>query len=181
MPPLALVQHLATRWHHCIVTLPWIALLTLSVSIELVSSSARVTSVKSTQGGVRSDGHPDPKIGPQVYLGPIKMLMPNLNCTIAQRQSPWSILRTHPNSGGSDIDKANFLRVWHIYFSGGVAHHAQKTLGFVPRSNSWTKLWVYFACPCQLHRCTHGERPISETKCRLLYGRKFNQKFSLGK
>ena len=45
----------------------------LSVSIELVSSSARVTSVKSAKGGVWSDGHPDPKIGPQVYLGPIKM------------------------------------------------------------------------------------------------------------
>ena len=34
----------------CIATLPWIALLALSVNIELVSSSARVTSVKSTQG-----------------------------------------------------------------------------------------------------------------------------------
>ena len=86
--------------------MPGIALLALSVSIELVSSSARVTSVKSQQGVLRTDGHPDPKIGPQVYLGPIKMLMPNLNCTIAQRQS-----RTHPNSGGSDIDTANFLRV----------------------------------------------------------------------
>ena len=40
----------------------------LSVSIELVSSSARVTSVKSTQGLLVCDGHPDPKIG----LGPIK-------------------------------------------------------------------------------------------------------------
>ena len=35
-----------------IATLPWIALLALSVSIELVSSSARVTSVKSQQGRV---------------------------------------------------------------------------------------------------------------------------------
>ena len=35
----------------CIATLPWIDLLALSVSIELVSSSARVTSVKSQQGG----------------------------------------------------------------------------------------------------------------------------------
>ena len=51
------------------VTLPWIAQLTVSVSIELVSSSARVTSVKSQQV---LDGHPDPTIGPQVYLGPIK-------------------------------------------------------------------------------------------------------------
>ena len=31
-------------------TLPWIALLAFSVSIELVSSSARVTSVKSQKG-----------------------------------------------------------------------------------------------------------------------------------
>ena len=44
----------------------------LSVSIELVSLSARVTSAKSTQGVLVSDGHPDPQIGPQVYLGPIK-------------------------------------------------------------------------------------------------------------
>ena len=39
----------------CIATLPWIALLALSVSIELVSSSARVTSVKFQQGGSRTD------------------------------------------------------------------------------------------------------------------------------
>ena len=42
----------------------------LSVSIELVSSSARVTSVNSTQGvGLThslSDGHPDTKIGPGI-------------------------------------------------------------------------------------------------------------------
>ena len=56
----------------CIATLPWIALLALSVHIDLVSSSARVTSVKSTQGVGLTDGHPDPKIGPQVYLGPKK-------------------------------------------------------------------------------------------------------------
>ena len=36
----------------CIATLPWIALLSLSASIELVSSSARVTSVKSAKGVV---------------------------------------------------------------------------------------------------------------------------------
>ena len=63
MAPLALVANLATRWHHlhwfqswppgnvtCIATLPWIALLALSVSIEFVSSSARVTSVKFAKG-----------------------------------------------------------------------------------------------------------------------------------
>ena len=63
MAPLALVANLTTRWRtcisctfdqppgrtSCIATLPWIALLTLSISIDLVSSSARVTSVKSTQ------------------------------------------------------------------------------------------------------------------------------------
>ena len=66
---------LATRLHHlnCHVALDCpIAILALSVNIELVSSSARITSVKSQQGGVLTDGHPDPKIGPQVYLGPIK-------------------------------------------------------------------------------------------------------------
>ena len=35
----------------CIATLPWIALLALTVSIDLVSSSARVTSVKFAKGG----------------------------------------------------------------------------------------------------------------------------------
>ena len=57
---LALVQHLVIRWRHlhcfqswppghvtCIASLPWIALLALSVSIELVSSLARVKSVMS--------------------------------------------------------------------------------------------------------------------------------------
>ena len=60
---MALVQNLVISWCHlhcfqrwppdcvtCIASLPWIALLALSVSIELVSSSARVASVKSTQG-----------------------------------------------------------------------------------------------------------------------------------
>ena len=60
MAPLALVANfvirwchlhcLATRLYHYTATLPWIALLALSVSIGLVSSSARVTSVKPTQG-----------------------------------------------------------------------------------------------------------------------------------
>ena len=68
--PLALVLKLATRLHQCIATLPWIALLALSVGIELVSSLARVTSVKFHKGGVGSDGRTS---GPQVYLGPIKM------------------------------------------------------------------------------------------------------------
>ena len=54
-----------TKWHNlhwspgcitCIATLPWIALFTLSVSIELVSSSARGTSVKSAKGLSVTDG-----------------------------------------------------------------------------------------------------------------------------
>ena len=53
--------------------MPLVALLALSVGIGLVSSSAGVNSVKSTQGLGVSDGHPDPKIGPQVYLGPINV------------------------------------------------------------------------------------------------------------
>ena len=40
----------------CIVTLPWIVLLALSGSIELVSLSARVTSVKFQKGVVLTDG-----------------------------------------------------------------------------------------------------------------------------
>ena len=56
----------------CIATLPLIALLALSVDIDLVSSSARVTSVKSTKGVGLTEWHLNPKIGPQVYLGPIK-------------------------------------------------------------------------------------------------------------
>ena len=59
----------------CIATLPWIAQLALSACIELVSSSARVTSVKSQQGhsvscrlSIRTH-----RSDPQVYLGPIKI------------------------------------------------------------------------------------------------------------
>ena len=58
-----LIQHLVMRWHHlhclvqkfatrlchCIATMRWNALWALSVSIELISSSARVTSVKSAK------------------------------------------------------------------------------------------------------------------------------------
>ena len=63
MAPLALIANLVTRWcclhwlniwtssggATCLATLPWIALMTLYVSIELVSSSARGTLVKSQQ------------------------------------------------------------------------------------------------------------------------------------
>ena len=63
--PHALVPKFAIRWQHlqilriwppgcvtCIVTLPWIALVALSSSIELVSTSTRVTSVKFQKGRV---------------------------------------------------------------------------------------------------------------------------------
>ena len=69
MAQLRLVQNLVIRLHHlhclqswlpgciaCIATLPWNALLALSVSIELVSSSARVTSVKFQKGVWRTSG-----------------------------------------------------------------------------------------------------------------------------
>ena len=46
------VRKLATRLHHCFTTLPWLAQLALSVSIDLVFWSARVTSVKSQKKGV---------------------------------------------------------------------------------------------------------------------------------
>ena len=65
MALLAMVPKFATRLRclHCYIV----------IIIELVSSSARVTSVKSTQGVGLTDGHTDPKIGPQVYLGLIKI------------------------------------------------------------------------------------------------------------
>ena len=103
MVPLALVANLATRWHHlhwfqswppgnvtCIATLPWIALLALSVSIEFVSSSARVTSVKFAQGIVtyllrdnrihRSD---------QGHLGPIIRTHVNKVCSVWPLNLDW--------------------------------------------------------------------------------------------
>ena len=48
--------------------MPLIAALTSLVGIELLSSSARVTSVKSPKGVGWSQTHADPKIGPQVHL-----------------------------------------------------------------------------------------------------------------
>ena len=46
--------------------------MTSSVGIELLSASARVTSIKSAKGVGVTDIGPDPKIGPQGHLGPIK-------------------------------------------------------------------------------------------------------------
>ena len=47
MLPLVLVSILATRWRHLHCHIAWDCPLTSSVGIELLSSSARVTSVKS--------------------------------------------------------------------------------------------------------------------------------------
>ena len=58
--PLALVQSWPPGWVTCIATLPAIDLLALSVIIGLVTSLARVTSVKSAKGVLLTDGHPDP-------------------------------------------------------------------------------------------------------------------------
>ena len=53
----------------CIATLPWIALLALSVRLSWYPHQP-----ESHQLSLHKvcDGHPDPKIRPQVYLGPIK-------------------------------------------------------------------------------------------------------------
>ena len=66
------VTCIGSKVGHQIVSLALIALWALSVSIDFVSPSARVRSVKSAKGLGVSDGHTDPKIGPQVYLGLIK-------------------------------------------------------------------------------------------------------------
>ena len=73
---LELVTNLATNWPPggttCIITvLPGIALLASLVSIELDSSPARVTSVKSPEGVVWTS------IYPEVYLSPIEIVLPN--------------------------------------------------------------------------------------------------------
>ena len=51
---IANVTNMSTRLHH-------IAFIGIIVDIELVSSSARVTSVKSAKGFVLSENHSDPK------------------------------------------------------------------------------------------------------------------------
>ena len=48
--PLALVFKVVHQVASCIATVPLIALFALSVGIDLVSSSARITSVKSQKG-----------------------------------------------------------------------------------------------------------------------------------
>ena len=45
--------------HTCFLCFPWIALSAMSVSIDLISSSARVTSVKSAQPLGRTSGPKD--------------------------------------------------------------------------------------------------------------------------
>ena len=55
---LKLVRNWPPGGATCIIAMPGIALLASSVSIGLVSSSARVTSGKSQQGVVPTSGHP---------------------------------------------------------------------------------------------------------------------------
>ena len=95
MAPLALVANLATRWHwfkiwssagatcipklvtrlrylHCYICLGlpyWHYQLVLSCYPHQPESH-QLSLHKVSEG--LTDGHPDPKIGPQVYLGPIK-------------------------------------------------------------------------------------------------------------
>ena len=90
---------LTTRLHYLYC---YIALLALSVSNELVSSSARVTSVKSAQHESLTDGQPDPTIGPQVDLGPIKRITLWPNGSLFRSQVP---IRGVFN---------NFQKVWRI-------------------------------------------------------------------
>ena len=71
--PSALFATLVTRLHHCFATLPWIVPLALSVGIALVSSSARVTSVKSQQVALETQTHrSDPRYtwGQKICLPP---------------------------------------------------------------------------------------------------------------
>ena len=84
LAPVTLFVNFATRWHflhwfeiwqpgwldESHATLPWIALLALSVSIDLVSSSAGVTSVKFQKGQWVSENRTHRT--DQWYLGPIK-------------------------------------------------------------------------------------------------------------
>ncbi len=99
--PLALVTNLVIRWrllhkfqvwspdgatcisYTCIAILPWIVLLTLSVCIELVSSSARVKSVKFTNVS-ELETNPTHR-SDQGHLGPIKIKMLQL-----VREDPWN-------------------------------------------------------------------------------------------
>ena len=72
--PLTLVTNFATRWHNLhwskiwppgwvafIATMPWIVLLALSVSIGLVSPSARITSVEFAKGNHNRTHRSDPR------------------------------------------------------------------------------------------------------------------------
>ena len=104
-----LVRRLTTcppGWVTCIATLPWITLSTLSVSIKLVSLSARVTSVKFQKGVSLSELKTDTKTNrsDQRYLGLIKKnqskeassyiklfwsILSNLKLTVA----PWRLMK----------------------------------------------------------------------------------------
>ena len=103
---LELVTSLATKCCHldqfqfwppggatCIATLPRIALLASSAGVELPSSSARVTSVKSAKPLGGSELHQDPQIGPQGHLGPIKVHVSEDICRTPKSYGKYSHLR----------------------------------------------------------------------------------------
>ena len=73
MAPLALVLKLATRVQslHCHIALNCPIALALSVILRYPHQpeSHQLSFTKV------AEGHPDPKIGPQVYLGPIKSVI----------------------------------------------------------------------------------------------------------
>ena len=94
MAPLALVANMATRWCHlqklqiwspdgatCISLHHLHCLIALNCPLGIISqywvgifiSQSHISKVyKRCWTHSLTDGHPDPKIGPQVYLGPIK-------------------------------------------------------------------------------------------------------------
>ena len=103
MAPLALVANLATRWRHlhcfqswppdcvtCIATLPWMDLLAYQLVLSWYPhqpESHKSHSLHKVLEGV-TGGHPDPKIGPQVYLGPMKITILG---HISPTKHPWKM------------------------------------------------------------------------------------------
>ena len=89
MEPLALVANLATRWCHLHYLQIWppdgigskfghqpklatrLRYLYYYIALDCPIGSYQLSFKKVLEG--LSDGHPDSKIGPQVYLGPIKI------------------------------------------------------------------------------------------------------------
>ena len=96
----------------CVATLPWIALLALSVSIELVSSSARFTSVKFQQPLFVSDLE---RLGPIDRtpgipgLGPIKILFVQTRTPTEHQEN--NIVKLTLSSGSLSFFNVNTLSI----------------------------------------------------------------------